>query len=119
MVAKKFERCDSVITIEIDNKEYICDLSKDEVAVLFYDLANVLKRVEESMKDEESDIQKVKEVYCDVIDTFMYPNASKEIFVEDDSLSFHEDVFQYLLNEYKEYRERKAMKYSKARLYQK
>ena len=118
MLAKKFERCESVMTIEIDDKSYVCDLSKDEVAILFYDLPKILNDAEVAMKKDTTDMHEVKDIYKDVIDTFLYAGASKEIFIEDDSLSFHEDVFQYLLNEYKEYRERKTMKYSKARLLQ-
>ena len=120
MVAKKFERCDSVIELEINYQKFVCDLAKDEVVTMFYEMRTTLVEIEKLLQEKGQEaLEQVKELYESMIDTFLYKGASKDIFKDNYSLGFHEDVFQYLMNEYREYRERKSLKYSVTRLRQK
>lgn len=122
MQASRFERPDSILEVTLQGHTYCTDLANDSVSMLFQTIQQTLKEAESSLQhatDEQEAVMKVKEVYEQMIDTFLQCEASKEIFAEEDSISFHEDVFQYLTREYQDYRRRKARMYSSERLHQK
>lgn len=106
----RFQKRQTVKTLEIGENRYEVDFGRDDIALIFQDVVDRLAKIE-AAADENTDaaarqsavLAAQKEIFKDAINRILeQPNAAGEIFRHDDTAIFHSDIYSFLVMEYKQ-----------------
>lgn len=115
MAISKFEKRDTTAVMEIGAKRYAVDMAKDCVGLAIGRIGVTLEEIRASAekRSAEESMAQMKQAYKEAINEILGDkNAAAEIFVEDDSLSFHDDILLFIQDEFNKVAEQKLTKYS-------
>lgn len=119
-MASKFEKRNTIVELEIEVNTWTVDMAEDRVGLALttatMEIGAIQKAAGMTAKDAEKSMEKMKVAYEKGINAILDdPEASKKIFVEDSSVSYHDDIFLFIQSEFERVANEKLSKYSAAR----
>lgn len=107
-MANKFVRRNTKVELDIEGNLFTVDFGRDGIPRIVADLHEGVKAIESQLqgvtdpvKQEEMGLEKTKALFRKAINALLEDDtASDRIFKNDDSSSFHGDVYTFLVEEY-------------------
>lgn len=99
----RFQKRQTVRTLEILDNTFEVDFGKDEIPLIFQEVAEESKNIGGEKGEHAAILDKQKAVFKTAINNIIgNTEAADQIFKEDNSAILHSDVYTFLVNQYTE-----------------